>query len=328
VADPALSRQHVDSFSRYVLEQHNRDFGFYVRASEPLLAMRTRYQQLEIVEASLFGRMLSLDGAFMTSEKDEFFYHESVVHVPAMAHPRPTQALVIGGGDGGAAEELLKHNTIERLVMAELDEGVVEASRRFLPAVHNGVFENPRLDLRITDGKTYVETTRERFDLIVLDLTDPVGPSQALYTREFYADCKRILNQGGLLSMPAENPLTRPQTFNRIIETLACVFTIVRPYLVYIPLWGTWWALAVASDTTDPITCEEEEVERRITARGVKQLSFYNGAIHRAVFALPNFVRQLLAQRAEIITAASPADDADAKLNTTQNLVIQEQRTF
>jgi spermidine synthase len=310
--------------NRYVVEQHNREFGFYVRASDPLVRERTRYQQLEIVESRQFGRMLSLDNAFMTSEKDEFFYHENVVHVPAIAHSHPRQALIVGGGDGGAAEELLKHNTIERVVMAELDEGVVEASRRWLPAVHNGVFDNPRLELRITDGKAYVETTDERFDLIVLDLTDPVGPSQALYTREFYATCKRILNPAGLVSMPAENPLTRPRMMNRIVRTLASVFGIVHPYLVHVPLWGTWWALAVASDHTDPAVLDENEVERRIAARGVEHLEFYNGAMHRAVFALPNFVRDLLAQPAEIISADSPAIDEDISLNATRHLTVEE----
>lgn len=309
---------------RYIVEQHSADFGCYVRSGESLVSTRTRYQDLEVVETSLFGRTLLLDHAFMTSEKDEFFYHENVVHVPAIAHSAPERALIVGGGDGGAAKELVKHNTIECIVLAELDEGVIEASRRLLSGVHQGVFDNPRLAVRVMDGKAYVEQTKERFDLIVLDLTDPIGPSQALYTREFYASCKRILNEGGLLSLPAENPITRPKMFNRIVKTLAAEFRIVRPYLVYIPLWGTWWALATASDETDPAELSEAEVERRIAAHGLSGLKFYNGATHRAAFALPNFVRGILDEEGEIISAESPPLDLDISLNQTRRLVVEE----
>lgn len=309
---------------RYLVEQLNEDYGYYLRAGEPLEQGSTRFQQMEVFDTPMFGRMLRLDRVFMTSEKDEFFYHENIVHVPAVAHPNPKRALVIGGGDGGAAEELLKHRTIERVVVAELDDGVVAAARRHLGAIHRGAFDDPRLELRITDGKAYVEQSGERFDLLLLDLTDPHGPSQALYTREFYAACRRALEPGGILSLHTESPISRPATYARIIHTLRAEFPLVRPYLVYIPLYGTLWGMATASDQTDPAALTEEEAERRIGARGLDRLQYYNGATHRAVFALPNFVRELLARGAQTITAASPPLEDEIGLNLARRLELQE----
>ncbi len=309
--------------SRYLVEQLNENYGYYLRAGDPVAEGHTRFQQMELFDTPMFGRVLRLDGVFQTSEKDEFFYHENIVHVPAITHPAPRSALVIGGGDGGAAEELLKHGSMERVVLAELDEGVVEAAKRHLGAIHRGAFDDPRLSVRIMDGKAYVEGTADRYDLVVLDLTDPSGPSQALYTREFYQACRGILNPGGILTLHVESPISRPRTYNRIIKTLQAVFPTVRPYLVYIPLYGTWWGMATASEGADPLALSEGEADRRIAERGLSGLQFYNGATHRAVFALPNFVRDILARQAEPITAASPPLEDEVGLSLGR-LVLEE----
>ncbi len=309
-------------YSRYIVEQLNDNYGYYLRATEPIEAGRTRFQDMEVFDTPMFGRMLRLDRVFMTSEKDEFFYHENIVHPSAIAHPGPKTALVVGGGDGGSAEELLKHPSMEKVVIAELDGGVVEAARKHLAAIHRGAFDDPRVAVRIMDGKAYIEETEDRFDLVVLDLTDPHGPSQALYTREFYAACRQVLAPGGLLSLHVESPISRPETYLRIVKTLQAVFPIVRPYLVYIPLYGTWWGMVSASVDTDPTALAEEEVERRIRERRLGHLQYYNGATHRAVFALPNFVRDLLARPAELITADSPPIEDNIGLNRDTELVL------
>lgn len=309
---------------RYLVEQLNEDYGYYLRVGESVAQGHTRFQQMELFETPMFGRVLRLDGVFQTSEKDEFFYHENIVHVPAITHAAPHSALVIGGGDGGAAEELLKHNSMERVVLAELDEGVVEAARRHLGGIHLGAFDDPRLELRIMDGKAYVEGTADRYDLVVLDLTDPSGPSQALYTREFYQACRGILNPGGIVALHVESPISRPRTYNRIVKTLQAAFPMVRPYLVYVPLYGTWWGMATASEGPDPLAYSEEQVDRRIAGRGLSGLQFYNGATHRAVFALPNFVRDILAQTAEVITVDSPPLEEEIALNLGRKLVLEE----
>lgn len=287
---------------RFHIELLNPDYGCAVRVTESLARGRTRYQDLEVVDTGMFGRMLLLDNVMMTTERDEFFYHENLVHVAAVSHPGPRSALVIGGGDGGSSEELLKHPSMQRVVMAELDAGVVEASRRWLGTVHNGAFDDPRLEVMIGDGKAYLEQTGERFDLIALDLTDPIGPSVQLYTREFYASCRRALAPGGIMSLHIESPITRPQAFRRIVATLRAVFPVVRPYLVYIPIYCAWWGMATASESVDPCALNADEVERRIDRRKLERLQYYNGAMHQAAFALPNFVRRLLDTPADVIT--------------------------
>lgn len=287
----------------YLVEQVNPNYGIFLRAETPILKGRTRFQDIEIFDTPMFGRVLRLDNVFQTSDRDEFFYHENMCHVPAISHPAPRRALVIGGGDGGAAEELLKHRTLEQVVIAELDPGVVDAAKQYLGKIHNGVFDDPRLDVRIMDGKAYIETTQDRFDQIVIDLTDASGPSLALYTREFYAACRRVLGEGGVLSLHLESPIAHPNTFNRIVKTLQCAFKIVRPYFVYVPTYGTLWGMACASDQVDPLALTAEQVDARIVERGLHSLQFYNGDTHRAVLAQPNFVRALLRESAEPLSA-------------------------
>jgi spermidine synthase len=282
--------------ARYLVEQLTPDFGFYLRAAQCIADVRSPYQRIEVFDNPLFGRAMRIDGCFMTSEGDEFFYHENMVHVPAVSHPDPATALVVGGGDGGAAEELLKHPSMRRVVMAEIDAEVIAAARAHLQGIHNGAFDDPRLELIVGDGKVFVENCAERFDLIVLDLTDPFGPARPLYTQAFYAACKRILNPGGILSLHMQSPVTHPRAFNRIYRSVDAVFATARPLLVYVPLYGTCWAMAVASDSVDPLALSEEEVDRRIAARNLRSLRYYNGATHRAVMAMPNFVRDILAR--------------------------------
>ena len=299
----------MDEHAEYLVEQLTADFGFYLRAARRVADVRSPYQHIEVFDNALFGRAMRIDGCFMTSERDEFFYHENMVHVAAVSHPGPASALVVGGGDGGAAEELLKHSSMRRVVMAELDAEVVAAAREHLPAIHNGVFDDPRLEVVIDDGKRYVEQCSERFDQIVLDLTDPFGPARPLYTETFFAACRRILNPDGLLSLHIQSPVTHPRAFSRIYSSLVRVFTTVRPLLAYVPLYGTVWGMAVASDGTDPLALSEDEVDRRIAARALRGLRYYNGATHRAAMALPNFVRELLEKPAAPVSDDEPLDE-------------------
>jgi spermidine synthase len=307
----------------YLIEQHNGDFGFFVRAGTLVARGKTRFQKFEIYDTPMFGRTLLLDDCFMTSEKDEFFYHENIIHVAATAHAGPRRALIVGGGDGGSAEELLKHNSVEKVVMVELDEGVVDISREYLRGIHGGVFDDPRLETRFMDGKAYVDNTQERFDHIVLDLNDPLGLGLSVFTQDFYRACKRALNPGGIVSLHTENPITRPHTFGSIVHTLRSVFGIVRSYLVYIPIYGTWWSMATASDSLDPAALTQTQVEERIVKRGLDRLQFYNGATHCALFALPNFVRIILGEVTDIITPAFIMRDKIAAAEHA--LVLEEQ---
>ena len=199
-----------------------------------------------------FGRLFRLDGHFMTSEKDEFFYHENLVHLAALTHPRPERALIIGGGDGGSAEELLKHPSIRSVTLAEIDAAVVDIARKYLGAVHGGALDDPRLTLRIGDGFAYVRAATERFDLIVLDLTDPGGPSELLYTADFYRACAARLNPGGAMTLHIASPIAHPDRIRATLAGLREAFPLVTPYLTSIPLYGGLWMMACASATLDP----------------------------------------------------------------------------
>lgn len=275
------------------------DAGYFLHGGRLLESGQSAWQAYEVWETPRFGRLFRLDGCFMTSERDEFHYHENIIHVPCLAHPGPRSALIIGGGDGGSAEELLKYPTLERVVLAELDEKVVDISRRYLHAVHRGALDDPRVDIRIGDGMKYViedgPARGDRYDLIALDLTDPVGPAEALYAADFFSACKRLLNEGGALSLHIGTPVYQAERVQALVRRLRSVFVHVRPYFLYIPLYGSLWGLACASDTIDPLVLSASEVDARLEARGITELQHLNGAVYRAQFALPNNLRALLA---------------------------------
>ncbi|WP_367066124.1 polyamine aminopropyltransferase [Oryzisolibacter sp. LB2S] len=294
---------------RLVAERLNADFGLYLSDTRTLAQKQSPWQRIEVFENPQFGRVMRIDDAFMTSERDEFFYHEPMVHLPAIAHPGVRRALVVGGGDGGAAEELLKLPGIERVVMAELDADVVAMAREWLGSIHKGAFDDPRFELRVGDARDFIATTDERFDQIVLDLTDPFGPAVELYTAEFYAACRRILNPGGVVSLHLGSPIHLQESMRRIGASVRAVFPIFRPYLQYVPLYGTLWCMAMASDSTDPALLSAQEVDARIAERGIGGLELYNGATHHALLAQPNFVRALFAQPAEPLKSGDVLGD-------------------
>lgn len=285
----------MEGEGKFLTEWLNPDSGYFVRAGRLLERFRSAYQDVEVYETREFGRLFRLDGSFMTSERDEFFYHENLVHVPAVSHPEPHNALIIGGGDGGSADELLKHPSINKVTLVELDAGVVEISRKYLEAVHHKVFDHPRLEVRIGDGLEYLRNAQEKFDLIVLDLTDPGGPSEPLYSAEFYSLCRDSLAAGGAMSLHVASPVAQPQRFRSIVHSLRAAFPLVRPYLLYVPLYGTLWGMACASDSLDPLAFDAAKVDQILAQRGIGDLQYYNGDTHRAVLAQPNFVRKLLA---------------------------------
>lgn len=293
----------------YLLEHLNDTFGFWIRARRQLAHVKSPFQDIEVLDTVGFGRTLRIDDYFMTSDKDEFFYHENMIHPAAMSLDAPRRALIIGGGDGGAAEEYLKYPSMKEVVMAEIDKVVVDFCKEHLPEVHRGAFDDPRLNVLITDGKAYVEQCKDQFDLMMLDLTDPFGPAEALYRVDFLKQCRRILGAHGVLSMHLGSPIARPNVFHRIVSSLREAFKYVRPYMVYVPLYGTAWGMATASDETDPLALSAGAIDKRIVERGISHLQYYNGDTHRAVFALPNYVRELVAREPKPITAQAPMDE-------------------
>ena len=276
-----------------MIERLTDDWGFFIRSARRLESFRSRYQAVEVHDTVPFGRLFRLDGHFMTSEQDEFYYHENLVHVAALAHPEPRRALIVGGGDGGSAEELLKHPSMAAVTLCEIDAAVVDISRRYLAQVHHGALDDPRLTLEIGDGFAYVRESTALYDLIVLDLTDPGGPSTPLYTAEFYRACAARLAPGGAMTLHLASPVAHPARIRDGLARLREAFPRVTPYLASIPLYGGLWMMACASATLDPAGLSAPEADRRIAQRGISRLRYYNGDMHRAALALPNFVRDL-----------------------------------
>ena len=276
-----------------IFERLNEAAGVYFEG-ELVERRRTPFQLLEVYETPQLGRIFRLDGYNMTSERDEFFYHENLVHPAAVAHRAPRRALVIGGGDGGSSEELLKHATLEVVHMAELDPEVVEVSRAQFARVHRNAFDDPRLQVTVGDGLAYLRQTAVRYDLVSMDLTDPVGPSAELYSPATFALAKRAMAPGAALTLHIGSPFFHPERVRQTLANLRQVFRVVAPYFAYIPLYGSVWGFASASDTLDPRQVEPAEVERTIAARGLGDLQYYNGEVHRALFALPNYVKELV----------------------------------
>ena len=279
--------------SERIIERLNEASGVWFEGTL-VERRRTPFQLLEVYDTPELGRIFRLDGCNMTSERDEFFYHENLVHPAAAAHPSPRRALVIGGGDGGSSEELLKHSTVERVHMAELDPGVIEVARAQFGRVHRGAFDDPRLEVTVGDGLAYLRGTQERYDLVAMDLTDPVGPSAELYAPATFALARRAMDEGGALVLHLGSPFSHPERVRQTLANLREVFRVVAPYFVHIPLYGSIWGFACASDSLDPRLLEPAEIDRRLAARGVGDLQYYNGETHRAVFALPNYVKNLV----------------------------------
>jgi spermidine synthase len=279
--------------SELIFDWLNPHSGYGYTATEKLADIQSPYQRVEVYDTPQFGKLFRLDGRLMTSEGDEFFYHECMTHPAALAHPNPESILVIGGGDGGSSEELLKHPSVKRIVMAELDPVVIDISKKWLGSVHKGAFSDPRLEVKIGDGFEYVKSTLERFDIIVLDLTDPDTPAFHLYSEEFFRMCQRILKPGGMLTLHLGSPVYQADTVRRNSANLRKVFRHVAPMSLFIPLYGSLWCLAVASDSIDPRSLSPDTLAQRASDRRIGGLRYYYPGLHQALFTLPLFVQEL-----------------------------------
>lgn len=265
-----------------------------LRQSRLIALHQSSFQQVALYQHPVFGRFFRLDGVLMSTEADEFYYHETLIHPAAQAMPPLRRALVIGGGDGGSARQLLRYASLQTVDVAELDPVVVELARAWLPGVHHQAFDDPRLVLHLGDGGAFLQASAGGYDLIVLDLTDPVGAALPLYQRDFFLLCRQQLAEHGLLSLHLGSPIYQPEQVSALYHRLAGVFAVVRPMLVPIPSYGGLWALAVAGQASDPAACDPIRINQRLSEAGISGLSYYNGDIHQALFAVPEFLRSSL----------------------------------
>ena len=265
-------------------EHHAQGTGLALKASKILVDRDTGFQRLTVFENPFFGRVMVLDGLVMTTERDEFFYHEMLVHPVMTAHEDPKRVLIIGGGDGGTLREVLRY-PVEEAVLVEIDPAVIEAAKAYFPTLSGG-FQDPRARVIVEDGTRFVRETSERFDVVIVDSSDPVGPAAALYTPEFFKGLRRVLRPKGWAAIQAESPVHQLPTVKRLAALLREAFPQVYFYLGPVPTYpGGLWSYAIAGENGDPRT------PRRTPPEGLR---YYTPEIHRAAFALPAFLHEAL----------------------------------
>ncbi len=274
-----------------------------------LYSGETAYQKVDVLDSSVFGRSLVLDGKTQSTERDEHIYHEALVHPAMLSHTNPREVFIGGGGEGATLREVLAHKSVDRVVMVDLDQEVVELCREFLPQHHQGSFDDARTTLVHGDAREYLANCSDRFDVMVLDLVDPLeaGTAYLLYTEEFYQIAKAKLNPGGVLvtqSGPA-GLLSYQECFTTIFRTLSSVFGYTAAAQAHIPAFQTLWSFTMASDKPLP-SFTEEDVDRLVADRIGTCLKFYDAETHRSMFALPKFLRQGIQDDHRINRDASP----------------------
>ena len=304
VFEEAQAQGHEPSFKRDVWftdKDENRALSIR-HTGELLYRAKSDYQLVQVLDSYAYGKTLTIDGMIMCTERDEFVYHEMIAHVPMLTHPGVKRALVIGGGDGGTVRELVKHPELEQVVMVEIDEKVVEASKLHLPAL-SSAFGHEKLDLRIADGIEYLKQVEdEAFDLIIIDGSDPEGPAEGLFSEAFYRDVHRALKAGGLLTLQSEGPHFSSKAFVELHQCLQNVFGegAVHCYLAFIPTYPTgMWSFNYASKGGVLHPLENLDVARSDAFSQAHNLRYYTAEVHRGAFALPPFVREMLKAETE-----------------------------
>ncbi|MGF1593147.1 MAG: polyamine aminopropyltransferase [Kiloniellaceae bacterium] len=280
--------------SRWLEETLHPDFRLALKADSVLYDSETDHQRLVVFENATFGRVLTLDGVVQTAEGDEFIYHEMLAHLPLFAHGAARKVLIVGGGDGGLLEEVLKHRNVEKVTQVEIDAGVIDFSRRYLPSICKNAYDDPRLDLVIADGVDFVATCTERYDLAIVDSTDPVGPGEVLFTDSFYGKAKNCLAPGGILVTQNGVPFLQGAELTNTMRAFKGLFADAACYLATVPSYaGGPMAFGWGSDDPAKRQVSPETLEERYRASSIAT-RYYNPAVHQAAFALPNYVAALL----------------------------------
>ena len=295
----------MESDETWLTETLYDDVRMSIKVDRVLFDSQTEHQHLVVAESERFGRMFTLDGVTQLTMADEFVYHEMLAHVPILAHGAARDIGIVGGGDGGLVEEVLKHSTVERVTIAELDAGVIDFAKTYLGDLSRGAFDDPRVDIVLGDGAEFVATAERRFDVIVVDSTDPIGPGAALFTPEFYANCKRALQPGGVLVTQNGVPFFQPAELESTMRIFGGLFADATCYLGVVPTYvGGFMAFGWGADDAGlrivPLTTLRERFDAaRLDTR------YYTPELHQASFALPRFIGDIV-ERARGQGAPSP----------------------
>ncbi|MEW5954659.1 MAG: polyamine aminopropyltransferase [Bacillota bacterium] len=268
-------------------EKQTPNLAISCRVTRVLCSEQTPFQKLAVVDTAEFGRMLLLDNVIQTTVRDEFVYHEMITHVGLNTHPNPRQVLVIGGGDGGSIREAVKHPTVEKARLVEIDGRVIEAAKEFLPELSCG-YADPRVEVMVDDGIKHVKEHNDLYDMIIVDSTDPVGPAEGLFNEAFYKNVYSALREDGLFVAQTESPFFNRKLITDIHQVLRGIFPVVRLFMAYIPTYpGGLWTFTMGSKNYDPVRADLEQVIDLNTR-------YYSPAVHRSSFVLPPFVEELV----------------------------------
>ena len=299
----------MDMSGNWFIESVYTDLNVMLKVREVFYSGSTAYQKVEVIDSELFGRSLVLDGKTQSTERDEHIYHETLVHPAMLCHPDPKQVFIGGGGEGGTLREVLCHNSVEMATMVDLDSEVVALCRQYLPNHHLGSFDDPRTNLIHEDARAYLQNTPDLYDVIILDLVDPLegGTAALLYTQEFYALAKARLNSGGVLvtqSGPA-GLLSFKECFTTIFNTLGTLFDHIKAVQVHVPAFQTLWGFTIVSDTAFP-EVSEDDAEFELARRLSKKLKYLDGVSYSNMHSLLKFQRDGLRAEKRINKDSDP----------------------
>ncbi|MGF1622071.1 MAG: polyamine aminopropyltransferase [Rhodomicrobiaceae bacterium] len=286
---------------RWVEETLHDHFRFRFIAEKVFFESRTEHHHLIIFRNETFGRVMMLDGVIQVAEADEFIYHETLAHTPlfALGLHEKRRVLIIGGGDGGMLREVLRHEAVERAVLCEIDRSVIDMCREHLPMISQRSYDDPRTEIVIGDGTKFVRETKERFDVIIVDSTDPIGPAEVLFTQDFYADCKRCLKPGGVLVNQCGLPFLQGWELTQTMQRFRKSFADVGAFLIHTPTYiGGPLVLGWASDDAALRAISQETLADRFGKAGLA-MKYYNPALHKGAFALPSYVQELVDKQGE-----------------------------
>jgi spermidine synthase len=299
----------MDEPDKWFFDKINKNLMQLHAISDVLYSGKTKFQSIEILRSPNFGKLLVLDGKIQSAEMDEFIYHEALVHPPMLAHPKPEKVFIAGGGEGATLREILRHPSVQETVMVDIDADVISICRDHLPDYHAGAFDDKRSYIYNTDARRWLAQSKDKYDVIIIDLTEPVeeGPAYLLYTREFYQIVASKLTENGLISVQAgTTSYVELTNIKAVARTLRSIFPIVRMYQADIPSFGGPWGFCVASMKIDPTELTAQEVDNRINKRGLNNLRFYDGTAHKGMFTFPRHMRKALARGGRLITDARP----------------------
>ena len=270
----------------WIKEMQLKNSAMTYKVKETLVRKKTKYQDLAIVDTEDFGRMLLLDGIVQTTIKDEFIYHEMITHIPLFTHPNPQNVLVVGGGDGGAIREILKHSSVKKAVMCEIDEDVIKECKKYLPEISSGL-DDKRCEIFIGDGIKYVKEHKNEFDVIIVDSTDPFSIAEGLFKGNFYKDIYEALTGDGLFVAQTETPFFLPGTVKRVFRDAKEIFPVTKLFMAGIPTYpGGYWSFTVGSKKYDPANIDTS----KIPDLGYK---YYTPELQKASFVLPRYIQKL-----------------------------------